>query len=373
MSRLTSRGNDGENGYINTAPSNSSEGYGVNGISGIKHPEWIGYEQTTVGVASNVLNRINTQNGIQSNDPMVSSAREPFRVGRFLVKWTKAPPFFPEIAVKYLRWIFEDMVMEVSGVPENSIDRIDITNGSVRATSSYPGIYKESGNEVTLKVRECAGSPVRKFLDYWISGISDRKTGVCHMYGRKMRGILANLSGSILYVLLGPTCRPEDIEFACMWHEVIPYSEKISHVNSGSIGEAGGEVTLDVTFAGQYDRGPEIDIYARKVVEGYNLYGQTYLNQLLPAYMYDPETYAATDWKATNSIDINDRLKAIAENANDGDEIIYNDDILSNREAQFHNGAPDSVPSLSTVTNVESFGEMGSINEGYSVNLETLG
>lgn len=371
MSSLTGKGNDADNGYINRSSDGNGNGYGVGGIAGVKHPEWVGYEQTTVGVASNVLNRINTQNGIQPTDPMMSAAREPFRVGRFLVKWTKAPPFFPEIAVKYLRFIFEDMVMEVSGVPENSLDRIDITNGSTRGTSSYPGIYKESGNEVTLKVRECAGSPVRKFLDYWISGISDRKTGVCHMYGRKMRGILANQAGSILYVLLGPTCRPDDIEFACMWHEVIPYQEKVSHVNSGAIGEAGSGVEMDVTFAGQYDRGPEIDIYARKVVEGYNLYGQTYLNQLLPSYMYDPETYAATDWKKTNSIDINDRLSAIAESS-DSEDIIYNSDILDNRDSQYHNGAEGSVDYLAVRSNVESFGEMGVVESGYAKNLETV-
>lgn len=371
MSKLTAKGNDADNGYVNVSADGKGNGYGVGGISGIKHPEWTGFEQTTVGVASNVLNRINTQNGIQSTDPMISSAREPFRVGRFLVKWVKAPPFFPEIAVKYLRWIFEDMVMEVSGVPENSIDRIDITNGATRQTSSYPGIYKESGNEVTLKVRECAGSPVRKFLDWWISGISDRKTGVCHMYGRKMRGIQANISGTILYVLLGPTCRPEDIEFACMWAEIVPYQEKTSHLNSGAIGEAGSGVDMDVTFAGTYDRGPEIDIYARKVVEGYNLYGQTFLNQLLPSFMYDPDMYAATDYKNTNTIDINDRLRNIAETSDSAD-IIYNDGILNIRNTQFRNGASDAVPYLAVKTTAQSFGEMGVIESGFSKNLETV-
>lgn len=356
----TNAGNDSAIAYINRSPTSKEEGYGYNGIAGWKPGnEWLGFEQTTVGPASSVLNRLNTQNGLQSTDPAIMAAREPLRVGRFLVKWVKAPAFFPDLAVKYLRYIFEDGVREVSGVPENSLDKIDIQNGAVGATTSYPGIYKESGNSVTLKVRESAGSPVRKFLDYWISGVSDRKTGVCHMYGFKGRAILPNMAGSILYVLLGPTCRPEDIEFACMWHEVMPYGEKASHLNSGGIGEAGSGVEFDVEFSGMYDRGPEIDIFARKVVEGYNLYGQTYLNQLLPSYMYDQAMFAATDWSAQNTIDLETRIQNIADDA-DNDQKAYDQEKIDTRNTQF-SSAFEHFRMSTTATNL---GEMGIMNSG---------
>ena len=370
---FTDYGTDEKNGYVNRGPgSDVATGYGVNGLRGWipSKDEWIGYETTTVGPVGNVLNRLNTQNGLQSSDPMVIAANEPFRVGRFIVKWTKAPPFMPDIAVKYLRWIFEDMVMEVSGVPENSIDKIDIQSGAVHATTSYPGIYHESGNSVTLKVRECAGSPVRKFLDYWLSGISDRKTGVCHMYGAKMRATLPNMAGSILYILLGPTCRPEDIEFACMWHEVLPYQEKASHLNSGNIGDAGSGVDLDIEFSGRYDRGPEIDIFARKVVEGYNLYGQSYLNQLLPSYMYDPAIFGASkdDWAKQNSIDIEARLDNAAAQAEEaGEAPIYTTDIRDTRKSQFE----PYFARFKQGTSAGTFGEMGLVENGVSTTIDS--
>ncbi|MGL4949656.1 MAG: hypothetical protein ACRC5M_04680 [Anaeroplasmataceae bacterium] len=351
---------------MNRSPDSDKEtGYGVGGIAGWKPDakEWLGYETTTVGPAGNVLNRLNTQNGLQSADPMVMAAREPFRVGRFLVKWLKAPPFFQDMAVKYLRWIFEDMVMEVSGVPENSLEKIDIQNGAVQATTSYPGMYRESGNSVTLKVRECAGSPVRKFLDYWISAVSDRKTGVCHLYGAKMRAVLPNMAGSIIYVLLGPTCRPEDIEFSCMWHEIMPYSEKSSHMNSGGIGDAGSGVDMDIEFSGQYDRGPEIDLFARKIVEGYNLYGQSYLNQLLPSYMYDPTIYEATgdQWKAQNSVDIEARLdNAIVQSEEVGETAIYSEALRDKRAEQFE----PYFSRFKQGSTAENFGTMGIMVDG---------
>jgi len=344
----------------------------VPGISGVKYPasEWVGYENTTVSVASDILNRINTQNGIQPTDPAVLAAREPFRVGRFLVKWFKAPPFFPDIACKYLRYIFEDMVREVSGINENSIDPFEVTNGTVRQSTSYPGIYKESNNKLSLKVYETQGSLVRKFIDYWISGISDRKTGVCHMYGAKMRAILPNLAGSFMYVLLGPSCRPEDIEFSCMLLECFPGNEKVSHVNSSSIGEAGNGQELEIEFNGIYERGPEVDIIARKVVEGYNLYGQSFLNQLLPSYMYDTAMYTDEKWKETNSIDINDRIKAIK---NDGKaQKIYTDVMLSNRliGRGSGTGVEGDVPNFDYRTSKFTLQDMGEIVGGYAVGID---
>jgi hypothetical protein len=355
-------GNDVKLGFINRGPTSGAEGYGKGGLAGIKDETWIGYEQGTVNIASDVLNRISAQNGVQATDPEILAAREPFRVGRFMVKWIKAPPFFPERAVQHLRFIFEDMVKEVSGVPENSLDRIDITNGSVRATSSYPGIYKESGNTVSFKVTETSGRVVSKFLDYWISGISDRKTGVTHMYGAKMRGILPNMAGSVLYVLLGPTCRPEDVEFAAIWHECIPYQEKTSMANSGAIGEAGSGVELDVEFAGIYDRGPEIDILARKYVEAYNLYGQSFMDQLLPSYLYDAALMNDKTVKNEVSVDMNLRLQNIIDKLGE-EEAVYSSEHLKQRRTLIES---ESVAWFSINSNVNSLNEMGINNNGYS-------
>jgi hypothetical protein len=347
-----------------------TEGSFKEGISGVKHPEWIGYESTTVSLASDVLNRLNTQNGIQPTDPAIIAAREPFRVGRFLVKWTKAPPFFPEIAVRYLRYIFEDMVREVGGIPENSLDTFAVTNGSVRQDTMYPGIYKEGGGRLNLQVYETQGSVVRKFLDYWISGISDRKTGICHMYGANIRAILPNMAGSFLYVLLGPMARPEDIEFSCMLHECFPSAEKVSHNSSGSIGDAGSGQSLDVEFNGIYDRGPEIDIYARKVVEGYNLYGQTFLNQLLPSYMYDESMYTSTTWTDNNSINIDDRLTAIKNNNNA--QKIYSEKHIETRDIYLRSAGDERIPPFTYKTAGTNLGDMGIVTNGVTDTIDII-
>jgi hypothetical protein len=348
----------------------NNEGYGVNGIAGKKYPEVIGWESTTVGPAGDIQQRLSPQNGVQPTDPEIIAQREPFRVGRFLVKWLKAPTFFHATMVDFLRFIFEDMVKGVSGIPENSLPKIDQQNGAVKATSSFPGIYQESASDLSLKVFETSGMIVRKFLDYWISGISDRKTGVSHMYGKKIRSILPNKAGSVLYVLLGPTCRPEDIEFACMWHECWPTNEKVAHANSDSLGDAGSGTELDVTFAGIFDRGPEIDLLARKVVEGYNLYGQSFLSAALPSYIY--KNLLGADLKrSTTSVDPTDRM-------NNGELGPY-DGALENRtalRAQAINdndgdgGIASSPDGASMLQGAETANELGTIENGIAKNID---
>jgi hypothetical protein len=244
-----------------------------------------GWEKGTAGLAGNVEHRLNAQNGVQNYDPNVTANREPLRRGLFLVKWMRWPPFFEAEVVKIAKYLFEDCVKGVSGIPDNSLDKFEVTNGVVRQSTSYPGIYKEGGGSLSLKVPEFAGSPVRKMLDYWISGVSDRKTGVCHFYGKPYRGVQANKSGSFIYILLGPTARPEDIEFACMLHDCMPYGEKVSHLAS-QIGDAGSSEEFDIEFSGAYDRGPEIDALGKILVKGYALYGESFLNSALPAYIY---------------------------------------------------------------------------------------
>lgn len=294
--------------WENTDPSAS---YG-NTVGGLK-TVFPGWETTTVGMPGNIKSKLSQQNGVQNYDPSAVAAREPFRTGRFLVKWLKYPPFFNPLAVQYLRYLFEDCVKSVSGINDNNIDPIKITNGVTRQESTYAGIYKENNGEVTLKVPETAGSPVRKLIDYWLSGISDRKSGMCHFYGKKLRAVQPNKAGSFIYILLGPTGRPEDIEFAAMWHEVIPTSgERISMYNS-DIGEAGGGVEADVTFAGIFDRGPAIDLLAKKIVTAYNLYSEGFWNAALPAYLANMYDSFSTKEAATTDASLAARLTREAE------------------------------------------------------------
>lgn len=264
----------------------NDQGYGENGILGDRFVSVAGWEHGTVGFAGNVYSRLCAENGIQPVDPSITAAREPFRQGRFLLKMLKTVPFFDPKVTAAWRMIIEDWTTEFSGIQNYSFETIKQEHGVIHVASTYAGIYRETNGEFSIKVPETAGQLVRKALDYWFFGMSDPKTGVTHFYGKDMRALQPNMAMSVLYVLLGPTCRPEDIEFACIYHDFIPTTPLQDHNNAQALGEAGSGVQLDITFAGTYDRGSEVDRLAAMVVDREGLYEERHQNALLPAYIY---------------------------------------------------------------------------------------
>ena len=263
-------------------------GYGKGGINGMHH-NVVGWDNTTVGMASSVFDNLLSQNGVKSFDPNHIGALEPIRTGKFIVKWLKVPSFFDPVAVKYLKFFLENAVRSVEGLADNQINASgSVTFGSNGQQFDFPGQLTQGNKDVTLNTITCTGDGLGKLMRYWMYGITDPVTNIHHMYGKDLRFIRPNYSGTLLYVFLGPTCRPGDIEYACLWNEVWPSSpDGISKFNSGEIGSDTAVDAQSVTLSGIFQDGPEVNILAKYIVAGTGLAGQSYFDQMLPAYMYD--------------------------------------------------------------------------------------
>ena len=83
-------------------------------------------------------------------------------------------------------------------------------------------------------------------------------------------------------------------------------------------------------------RSPEIDILARKVVEGYNLYGQSFLSAALPAYIYRDLLQNNGLQTANISVDYSDRMAS--------EHSPYDDASRSGREALRAGGSGGEDP-----------------------------
>ena len=263
-------------------------GYGKGGINGMHH-NVVGWDNTTVGMASSVFDNLLTQNGIKSFDPNHIGALEPIRTGKFIVKWLKVPSFFDPVAVKYLKFFLENAVRSVEGIADNQINASgSVTFGPNGQQFDFPGQLTQGNKDVTLNTITCTGDGLGKLMRYWMYGITDPVTNIHHMYGKDLLFIRPNYSGTLLYVFLGPTCRPGDIEYACLWNEVWPSSpDGVSKFNSGEIGSDTAVDAQSVTLSGIFQDGPEVNILAKYIVAGTGLAGQSYFEQMLPAYMYD--------------------------------------------------------------------------------------
>jgi|BioPla2DNA2_1021312.scaffolds.fasta_scaffold01012_13 hypothetical protein len=264
-----------------------TSGYGVGGINGMQH-NFLGWKNTTVGIASSVFDNLLTQHGITTYDPNYIGALEPIRAGRFLVKWLRVPSFFDPIAISYLKFFLENAVREVSGITSNSLDSSGtVTWGGNQQEMDFPGSMKQGNKTVTLTTLTCSGDGLGKIYRYWQYGITDPVTGIHHLYGKDLRFIRPNYSGSLLYVFLGPTARPGDIEYSCLWHEVWPSGNDQKEIFEST--ELGSDTAISerqVEFNGIFQDGPECDILAKYVVASAGLAGQSYFDQVLPAYMY---------------------------------------------------------------------------------------
>lgn len=263
-------------------------GFEKGGINGMHH-NVVGWDNTTVGMASSVFDNLLSQNGVKSFDPNHIGALEPIRTGKFIVKWLKVPSFFDPVAVKYLKFFLENAVRSVEGLADNQINASgSVTFGSNGQQFDFPGQLTQGNKDVTLNTITCTGDGLGKLMRYWMYGITDPVTNIHHMYGKDLRFIRPNYSGTLLYVFLGPTCRPGDIEYACLWNEVWPSSpDGISKFNSGDIGNDSAVDAQSVTLSGIFQDGPEVNILAKYIVAGTGLAGQSYFEQMLPAYMYD--------------------------------------------------------------------------------------
>lgn len=268
----------------------------VSGIFGDQKLTTIkGWESYTTGLGGSVKSRLGQVQGVPSFDHNTVSIDEPLRLGRFIGVWTRLPSFFHPDVQEYWKYFFQDKILEVSGITDNELSTMTKTTGSVQRSEEYAGYYKENNGKFTLKVPEVKGSPVRKLLKYYLSAMSDPVSGTAHFHGNKdLRFSKVNYGGDFLYILLGPTMRPDDIEYACLWVNAFPNKDWIGHLNSGAIGEPGAaDLSFDVEFSGSYIQNNAVNKIAQIVTESAGLYKDSVEDIILPSYMY--EEYLSSD------------------------------------------------------------------------------
>lgn len=124
---------------------------------------------------------------------------------------------------------------------------------------------QKQNTEFTLRFEEMSGSPVRRTMEYWISGIRDPETGVATYAAKFGIDYMAkNHTGDLLYILTRPDANNiemNNIEFACYYTAVMPSRIPYSHLNYE---QGQHEVQpLEIPFKGVFHRSPQVDEYAK--------------------------------------------------------------------------------------------------------------
>ena len=204
----------------------------------------------------------------------------PLKTGYTRIFVVQMPKFMNRIlplASKNFKHMLEYGFKTIEGIQNLTMEYEAITGGYAGRSFEIPTILKDETNAITIKVQEMSGSPVREYIEMWLSGISDPHTGLCHYHGALdkdaatgnagMEAIQANQVAEMIYVSTDNTGR--EIEFACLLSNMIPKVVKRDHYNYES--GTHNAVEYDVEFTCTMYTSPDVNNVAKLLLDKYKI------------------------------------------------------------------------------------------------------
>ena len=106
---------------------------------------------------------------------------DPLKTGYARIFFIKMPVFMEKLLpmeTKNFRHLLEYGFTSIQGIGNTELNMDQITGGYAGRSFDVATTATDGTQNVTISLYEFAGSPVREYLDMWISGISDPYTGL---------------------------------------------------------------------------------------------------------------------------------------------------------------------------------------------------
>ena len=179
------------------------------------------------------------------------------------------PPIFMDKAyheetVRF-KSILESGYTRVSGIGDISVEFTTFEGGFNADKFNTVASATDETDTLTITVYEQTGSPVREYLDTWVTGTRDIRTGIAHYHGALNQYADVVKYGEkyhtaeFIYMVLDPTA--QEIEYACMFAQAFPTKVPKDHLNY----EKGTRenVSLDLEFRCKKYESPAINRVAQ--------------------------------------------------------------------------------------------------------------
>ena len=190
----------------------------------------------------------------------------------------KLPPFmnimYPDKSTNFKTFI-EAGYTRIDGIGDINVDFVDFEGGFNGQKFSNVSMAHDDTDTVTISCYEMSGSPLREYLDTWITGTRDIRSGVAHYHGGLDNGIAygeRNHTCEFIYTAMDPTMR--ELEYSCMLAHCFPTKVSKSHLNYEKGTHEG--VLLDMEFRTTKYESPAIN----NVGQWYNNASQVEYNYL---------------------------------------------------------------------------------------------
>ena len=125
----------------------------------------------------------------------------------------KPPAFmlerFPDMTRRFKTYM-ETGYTSVDGIGDITVDFTDFEGGFAGQRYSTVSLSRDETENITIQLYELSGSPIREYLDTWITGTRDPRSGIAHYHGviaEKGADYYSekNHSAEMIYVNLDPT------------------------------------------------------------------------------------------------------------------------------------------------------------------------
>jgi hypothetical protein len=149
------------------------------------------------------------------------------------------PPYFMEQQypdeTKRFRSLIETGYTRIDGIGDISVEFVDFEGGFAGQRFSNVSLARDDTDTLTISLYEQSGSPIREYLDTWVTGTRDIRSGIAHYHNALVDKAQTVKYGEqahtaeFIYLTLDPTGR--EIEYACMFAHAFPTKVPKAHLN----------------------------------------------------------------------------------------------------------------------------------------------
>lgn len=187
-----------------------------------------------------------TQQNLSGFDPYIQGTSRIFMY---------TPPFFMTEGFPDQTRVFKSIVetgyTRVDGIADLTVDFVEFEGGFAGQKFSNVSLVRDDTDTFTITVYEQSGSPVREFLDTWVTGVRDPRSGVATYHGIMLEhgesypaATTVNAAGQTVskvpygekyhtaeFIYYDLTPNMQDLEYACMLAHCFPTKVPKSHLN----------------------------------------------------------------------------------------------------------------------------------------------
>lgn len=195
---------------------------------------------------------------------------DPLKTGYGRIFMVRKPRFLQDTIDDKLttfKHILEYGNTSIQGIGDVSVNFEAIKGGYAGKSFEIPTYADDSTNNLTIKVYEFSGSPVREVIHSWINGTTDLLTGLTHYNGSSVDKLQANQTAEFIYVATDST--GEKVEYACLFANCFPKG-----INNDVFNYTAGEhnlVETDIEFTCTKYESIQINKVAQALINKYKI------------------------------------------------------------------------------------------------------